>query len=86
MAKLIKESPVELVPDWKRAWQWATVQLSALGVVFFGIIELIQAGFITLPKHLLDMVPHGSSIALVLFFITLIGRILKFKETGNEGN
>lgn len=78
--KLKSKVPLELVPNWKRAYRWASVQLSAAGIIIFGILEVIQSGVISLPEHLLNRIPHGSSLALVLSFLTLIGRLYKWKE------
>lgn len=78
--KLKSKVPVELVPNWKRAYRWASVQLSAVGIIIFGVLEVIQSGIISLPEHLLNRIPHGSSLALILSALTLIGRLYKWKE------
>ena len=78
--KLKDKVPVELVPNWKRAYRWASVQLSALGVLIFGVLEVVQSGIISLPEHILKLIPHGSLLALALSGMTLIGRIYRWKE------
>ena len=78
--QLKEKLPVELVPGWKRAYKWASVQISAVSILIFGALEIIQSGLISLPKHLLDMVPYGSRLALILSSMTLIGRLYQWKK------
>ena len=79
---------VELVPNWKRAWKWASIQISTFGLILFSAIDIIQPMFSGLPRHLLDQIPHGSGVAIVLFALNIVGRLirLKSKEEDSHGS
>lgn len=74
---------VELVPNWKKCWKWASVQISAVGLLVFSGIDVIQNSFNVLPPHLLKEIPHGSNIALALFALNIVGRLIRLKPKGD---
>lgn len=75
---------VEMVPNWKRSWKWASIQISAIGVILLGMIELISNSVIALPPHILKEIPHGSTIALVLFVLNIVGRLVRLSSDDEE--
>lgn len=70
---------VELVPNWRKSWKWASIQISAAGLILFSAIDVIQPLFSGLPKHILDQIPHGSGITISLFALNIIGRLIRLK-------
>lgn len=77
---------IELVPNWKKSWKWASVQISTFGLILFSAVDIIQPMLTGLPRHILDDIPHGSSIAIALFALNIIGRLIRFqpKEDSHE--
>lgn len=75
---------IELVPNWKRAWKWASIQISTFGLILFSAIDIIQPMFSGLPRHLLDQIPHGSWIAIGLFALNILGRLIRLKPEGDS--
>lgn len=77
---------VGLVPNWKKAWKWASVQISAFGLILFSAVEIIQPMLTGLPRHILEDIPHGSSITITLFALNIVGRLIRFhpKEDSHE--
>lgn len=55
---------MKAIADWK-------VELSLL---VLGIADYAQQAFTTLPQEIRDQIPHASTIAAVLFVLTLVGR------------
>lgn len=70
---------VELVPNWKKSWKWASIQISTIGLVFFSAIDIVQPMFSGLPGHILEEIPHGSNITIALFALNIVGRLVRFK-------
>lgn len=78
---------VELVPNWKRAWKWASIQISTIGLVLFTAIDIIQPLFSGLSGDMLDRIPYGSTIAVGLFALNIIGRLIRIKpKEDTDGN
>lgn len=70
---------VELVPNWKKSWKWASIQISTVGIVFFSAIDVLQPLFSGLPEHILNQIPHGSHITIGLFALNIVGRLVRLK-------
>lgn len=70
---------VELVPNWKKSWKWASVQISTIGLILFSAVDIIQPMLTGLPRHILEDIPHGSSITIALFALNIVGRLVRFK-------
>jgi hypothetical protein len=78
---------VELVPNWKKSWKWASNQISTIGLIFFSAIDVIQPLFSGLPRHILDQIPHGSGITITLFALNIVGRLFRLKpKEVDDGN
>ena len=71
---------LEPIPDWKRAWKFASVQISTLGVILMVLVEFVNQAWIALPPQVVAQIPHTQYIAMVLFGLSLIGRVLKLKD------
>lgn len=69
-----------LIPDWKRAWKFASVQIGSLGVIIMALIEVINQAWITLPPSITAQIPHTQYIALALFGFGIVGRLFKLKD------
>lgn len=70
---------VELVPNWKKSWKWASIQISTVGIIFFSVIDVLQPLFSGLPEHILERIPHGSGITIGLFALNIVGRLIRLK-------
>lgn len=77
---------IELVPNWKKSWKWASVQISTFGLILFSAVDIIQPMLTGLPRHILEDIPHGSSITIALFALNIVGRLVRFqpKEKSHE--
>lgn len=75
--KLTKK--MELVPNWKKSWKWASIQISTVGLIFFSAIDILQPMLTGLPQHLLERIPHGSTLAIGLFALNIVGRLVRLK-------
>ena len=77
---------MELVPNWKRCWKWASIQISTFGLILFSAVYIIQSMLTGLPRHILEDIPHGSGITIALFALNIVGRLIRFhpKEDSHE--
>ena len=67
---------IELVPNWKRAWKFASVQLPVLGLILMTISDFVQQSWIQLPPQFQKDLPHATTIAMIMFGLSLVGRLL----------
>ena len=74
----------ELVPNWKKSWKWASVQISTFGLILFSAVDIIQPMLTGLPRHILEDIPHGSSITIALFALNIVGRLIRFRPKENS--
>lgn len=75
---------IGLVPNWKKSWKWASVQISTFGLILFSAVDIIQPMLTGLPRHILEDIPHGSSITIALFALNIVGRLVRFKPKDNS--
>jgi hypothetical protein len=71
---------VKLIDEWKSAWRFASVQIQAAGLVIMGVSQALGETWNQMPPNLQQLLPHANTIAMVLFGLGLIGRILTKRE------
>lgn len=75
---------MKLVDNWKRAWRWWSVRLSAAGAVVMGVAEVAGHSWASLPPELRDTLPHAQTIGLGLFIASALARLIQ-QETNDGG-
>lgn len=70
---------MKLIPDWKRACKFASVQWSVVGILCT-TVEIANQTWQSLPPYIANQIPNSSHIALALFILVLVGRLIKFRE------
>lgn len=83
MVRKLKER-VGLVPNWKHCWKWATVQISAGGLLLISAVDVVQNYLNVIPPHMLKMIPHSSDMVTWLFVINLAARLIQIKPKGKS--
>lgn len=64
----------ELIPDWRRAWRFLSVQIAAAGVIFGSLPSDTQAA-------MLDAVGlPASRLPAILGLLVLVGRLVSQSE------
>lgn len=67
---------VKLIEDWHIAWRWWSMQISAIGVVLMGASEILGQAWTSVPPDLRRYLPYADTIALVLFLLAMIARVI----------
>ena len=75
---------MKLVDEWRQARKWASVRLSALGALVMVLAEVAGQSWAALPPDLRAHIPHADTIALVLFIMIPIARVLTKGEKKDE--
>lgn len=75
---------MNLVTDWKKAWKFWSVQLNALGIVILSFSDVINQAYTALPPSLASHVPHAKTVAIVVFGLGIISRILTQGDKNEE--
>ena len=72
-----------LINDWRKAWKFWSIQLNALGLVILSCADIINQAWATLAPTLSHHIPHAKTIAITLFVIAIIARLIP-QETKND--
>ena len=81
---------MRLLPDWRQAWRWWSVRVSALGALLAAIAllapDVVGAVWAALPPELLAKLPRNVAMAvpLGLELATIIARITR-QRTSTDG-
>lgn len=74
---------LKLIDEWRQAWKWASVRISAAGALLMAAAEIASQTWVGLPEDVRASIPHADTIALVLFVIIPLARVLtKEKKDG----
>lgn len=71
---------INLIEDWKSAWRYISVQFQAAGLLLMTLAQILGDTWNGMPATLQQKLPHATTIALVLFGLGLIGRVIKITE------
>ena len=77
---------IQPVSNWKRAWKFASVQLPVLGLLLMTMADFVQQSWAQLPPQFKKDIPHATTIAMIMFALSLVGRLftLTRKEPSDE--
>lgn len=67
------------IENWRKAWKFASVQWNVVGILCM-LLEIVQQTWQSLPPAIAEQIPNSSRIALVLFLLATVGRLIKLKE------
>lgn len=74
---MVGKVKLSLIPDWKQAWRYASMRINAAGLFLMGAAEVLSQSWVSVPPSLQAKLPHAPTVAMALFGLGLIGRILK---------
>lgn len=77
---------INVIPNWRRAHHFLSVQLNAAGVALMGLVEYAKDAWGQIPQDLKGLVPYASKIALVLFLAGIVGRYINQTKETEDGN
>ena len=72
------------IDNWKKSWKFWSVQLMVLGQVLLWCADTITQAWSVLPPSLASNMPHGKTIAGVVFILALVARLIPQKSLENE--
>lgn len=75
---------LKLIEEWRHAWKWASVRISAVGALLMAAAEIAGQTWAGLPEDVRASIPHADTIALVLFVIIPIARVLTKEKKDGE--
>ena len=81
---LIEKAKASVIDDWKDAWKWASVRTPALGIALMGAAEVLGSSWNGLPQDLRENIPHAQTVAMILFGVSLFGRLIKQQKGPND--
>lgn len=77
---------IQMIDNWKKAWKFASVQISTVGLILMGILEMVNQAIISVPPSVLKDIPNAPTIGLILFGLGIVGRILVFTGKNKDGD
>lgn len=66
---MIERLKARLVDDWRQAWKWWSVRVSAFGIALSG-------AWVALPADTRALIPGAQWIGLALFALTIAARLI----------
>ena len=81
---MVTKVKLGLIPQWRRAWRFASIWFSSAGLILMGALEFLGFVFNNLPNEIQNKIPHASTIALVFFALTIIGRLFKLENKDDD--
>jgi hypothetical protein len=79
-----KTRRLKLIAEWKRSWRFASVWFSSAGLFLMGALEFLGHVFNSLPESVQSKIPHASTVAMVFFALTIIGRLFKWVNKDDD--
>lgn len=76
---------ITLIKDWKRAWKFASVQWSAVGLVIMTIHQYSSELWLKLPVDVQTTVPYSTYVPTALFALSIVGRLLVISGSKDDG-
>lgn len=80
-----KKRKLGLIEDWKQSWKFASTRINVVGLLTMGAAEFLGQAWSGLPSEIKDHIPHATTIAIILFALSMVGRIIKLREP-DDGN
>lgn len=65
-----------LITDWRKAWKLWSIQFNALGLLVLSCADIINQAWATLAPSLSHHIPHARTIAVTLFVIAILARLI----------
>lgn len=75
---------LKLIEDWRKSWKLASVRLSLLGATLMVGAQIAGDTWAGLPVEVRNQIPHADTIAMVLFFLVPIARVLTKERKDDE--
>ena len=70
---------IKLIPDWKKAWKFASVQINTIGIFVLSALDIIQQSWNVVPVAMQSKIPYSTTIAIVLMALGIVGRLFVLK-------
>lgn len=75
---------MNLINNWKSMWKFWSIQLNALGILILSFAEIINQAWVALPPTLSSKMPHAQSIAIVVFGLGILARLINQDKSNVE--
>lgn len=76
---------IKIIDDWKRAWKFASIQWSVVGLVIMTIHEYSYELWLKLPLDIQATIPYSGYIPAALFGLSIVGRLLVITGSKTDG-
>lgn len=70
---------MNLIDDWKKAHRYWSVRLNSAGIALMGLAGIVSEAWNSMPSDLRQAVPYAQGIAMGLFILGLVARVVKQK-------
>lgn len=77
---------IQVIPNWKKAWKFASVQWSVLGLMLITVQESTGDLWNKLPAEVQATIPYSGYIPAALIALSIVGRLLVFTGKTTNGD
>lgn len=69
---------ITLIPDWKKAWKFASIQIPAAGLIVLAGLDYASQVWFQMSSSIQSQIPYSNFIGIAFLALSIIGRLVKF--------
>lgn len=69
---------VTLIPDWKKAWKFASIQIPVAGLAVLTGLDYASQVWFQMSSSVQSQLPYSNLIGIAFLAFSIIGRLVKF--------
>ncbi|QHJ80356.1 MAG: hypothetical protein [Caudoviricetes sp.] len=73
---------VTLIPNWKKAWKFASIQIPVAGLAVLTSLDYASQVWFQMSSSIQSRIPYSNLIGIAFLALSIIGRLMKF--TGKD--
>lgn len=76
---------VTLIPEWKKAWKFASIQIPVAGLALLTGLDYASQVWFQMSSSFQSQIPYSNLIGIAFLAFSIVGRLVKFtsKEESN---
>lgn len=69
---------VTLIPDWKKAWKFASIQIPVAGLAVLTGLDYASQVWFQMSSSVQSQIPYSNLIGIAFLAFSIVGRLVKF--------
>lgn len=69
---------ITLIPDWKKAWKFASIQIPVAGLAVLTGLDYASQVWFQMSSSVQSQIPYSNLIGIAFLAFSIVGRLVKF--------